>query len=78
MTEQEQRQMIARIRRLAGQARALEPALTAKDTVQVTIQLEAVIAAARATLAYFAEVELMNSDAPGHRQALQRLLKKLR
>lgn len=69
--------MIARIRRLAGQVRALEPALTGKDATQITIQLEAVIAAARATLAYFAEVELMDSDSPSNRQALRRLLKKL-
>ena len=76
MQEQEKRKFVARLRRMVGQAQSLERVLAENDSPKFVGQLEAVIAASRAILSQYAEMELINSDEPGDKQLLARLIKK--
>jgi DNA-binding FrmR family transcriptional regulator len=74
--EQVQRKVIARLRRLAGQAGALEASYVSGDKEKFILQLEAVTAAARACLSYVAEHELLASENPADKQLVARLIRK--
>ncbi|MDP3993090.1 MAG: hypothetical protein Q8Q05_02670 [bacterium] len=76
MQEQEKRKFVARLRRMVGQAQSLERILAEYDNVKFVGQLEAVIAASRAALSQYAEMELINSDEPEDKKLLTRLIKK--
>lgn len=76
MEEQEKRQFQARLRRMLGQAQSLERILAENDRVKFVGQLEAVIAASRAALSQYAELELINSDDSEDKKLLARLIKK--
>lgn len=76
MQEQEKRKFVARLRRMIGQAQSLERILAENDRVKFVGQLEAVIAASRAALSLYAEMELINSDDPEDIQLLSRILRK--
>jgi len=76
MTEQEEKQLISRLRRLAGQARSLETALAGGDNAMFVGQMEAVIAAGRAALSQFTQVKLLGSDEPEDRKLLARIIRK--
>ncbi len=76
MEEQIKRQFISRLRRMVGQAQSLERILAENDNPKFVSQLEAVIAAGRAALSYYAEIKLINSNEPEDKKLLSRLLKK--
>lgn len=76
MQEQDKRWFISRLRRMVGQTQALERVLAENDSPKFVGQLEAVIAAARATLSQYAVMELINSDDPEDKKLLARLIKK--
>ncbi|MEK7202084.1 MAG: hypothetical protein AAB669_00920 [Patescibacteria group bacterium] len=61
---------------MIGQAQSLERILAENDRVKFVGQLEAVIAASRAALSLYAEMELINSDDPEDIQLLSRILRK--
>lgn len=76
MEEQDKRRFMSRLRRMVGQTQALERVLAENDSPKFVGQLEAVIAAGRATLSQYAELELINSDDPEDKRLLSRLLRK--
>lgn len=76
MEEQDKRKFVARLRRMVGQTQALERILAENDRVKFVGQLEAVIAASRAALSQYAEMELINSDDQEDKKLLVRLIKK--
>jgi|GEM_PF-2095682 len=76
MGEKEKSKLIARLRRLSGQAASLERLYIEGDKARFTVQLEATIAAGRATLAYFAEHELVDSESLSDKKLLARLIRK--
>ena len=76
MEGQEKRKFVARLRRMVGQAQALERILAENDAVKFVGQLEAVIVASRAALSQYAEMELINSDDPEDKKLLARLVRK--
>lgn len=60
MDNETQKQLIARLRRLEGQVRALEVSIARDEADRVVTQLQAVIAASRATLRHYLEVKLLS------------------
>lgn len=76
MEEQDKRKFVARLRRMIGQAQSLERILSENDRVKFVGQLEAVIAASRAALSQYAEMELINSDDREDQKLLSRIIKK--
>ena len=58
---EKERKLVGRIHRLEGQVRALERVLAADDYIQTITQFEAVIAAAKASLAEYVEIALTDS-----------------
>lgn len=78
MQDLEQRKLIARLHRLAGQVRSLEELIVKRDNLQAIGQFEAVIAAAKASLVYYLEAGLLiDSDIDGQeRKQLLRLIRK--
>ena len=74
--DHEQKQIISRLRRLAGQANSLETVLVLGDSVKFVGQLEAVIAAGRSALSEFARTKLISSDNPDDQKLLLRLIRK--
>lgn len=78
MNEQEQRKLLNRLQRLAGQVRSLQNLVIKNDQPQVITQLEAVIASAKSTLVAYLQVELLSKEelTEVDRQTLQRLLTK--
>lgn len=78
MRDQEQRKLIARLHRLAGQVRSLEGLIVKQDNQQAIGQFEAVIAAAKASLTYYLEAELLTDRDLGDQEKKQllRLIRK--
>lgn len=78
MTEENQRRLTARLRRLAGQTHALETLLVSGDAERFISQLEAVIAASKATLAAYIKEELLTKEklTPSEQKLLERLISK--
>lgn len=77
MLEIEKKQFIARLRRLSGQARSLEASFLGQSPDRFIAQLEAVIAASKASLSSYAEIELINSKEESDKKLLLRLIKKV-
>ena len=76
MLETEKKQYIARLKRLAGQAKALEVSYLSQSTEGFITQLEAVIAASRSAMATYAQLELVCSKEDSRKRLLIRLIKK--
>jgi DNA-binding FrmR family transcriptional regulator len=78
MEDETERKLVSRLRRLAGQIRALEIALTRDDQELVITQFEAVIAAAKASLTLYLSAELLIKPelSDTDRKTLDRLIKK--
>ncbi len=78
MDKIKQKKLIARLRRLSGQARALEIAVT-KEPEKFVTELEAVVAAAKASLRFYIEEEMLVKDelSVSDKRLLARLLSKL-
>jgi len=78
MKPENQQKLVARLRRLAGQARTLEVTLARRDPEKFIGQLEATIAAAKASLRFYLEQELLSKDelSARERKLLARLIEK--
>ncbi len=76
INEQEQKQIVSRLRRLAGQAKSLEIALLSGDSTKFVGQLQAVIAAGKATLSRYATFKLINSGDEADKKLLERLIRR--
>ena len=75
ITEEDKKLLRSRLRRLTGQAESLERLLERGDTILFVTQLEAVIAAAKASLSLYAEKALSGSDNLEDQKLLIRLIK---
>ena len=76
MNEQEQKQIVSRLRRLAGQAKSLETVLLLGDNTKFVGQLQAVIAAGQATLGRYTALRLIGSEDEADKKLLERLIRK--
>lgn len=76
MNEQEQKQIVSRLRRLAGQAKSLETVLLSGDNMKFVGQLQAVIAASQATLGRYAAFKLISSADEADKKILERLIRR--
>ncbi len=78
MTIDDQKKLIGRLRRVAGQVRALEQSIASEDPDSVANQLLAVIAASRACLRFYAEKQILIREdlSQSDRALLARLLEK--
>ncbi len=76
MNEQEQKQIISRLRRLSGQAKSLETVLMSGDNTKFVGQLQAVIAASQATLSQYATYKLIGSEDEADKKLLERLIRR--
>lgn len=78
MENADKQKLTARLRRLAGQVRALELSLAENEPEKFVSQLEAVIGAARASLNFYVEKRLVTGKInPTDRALLLRLLSKI-
>lgn len=77
MTEDDKRRLQGRLRRIVGQISALDKAVDG-DPERFVTQLEAVIAAGKASLRFYVGRRLINSETigPSERKLLARLIEK--
>ena len=78
MSEENRKKLVARLRRVAGQIRALEGEIKGEPD-KVVNQFLAVIAASKAVLRYYLEVALLEKPelSVGDRQLLAKLLNRV-
>lgn len=76
MSPENQKKLVGRLRRVAGQVRALEAAVGRREPEDVTNQLLAVIAGSKASLRFYIEQEILSGETIGQkdRALLARLL----
>lgn len=79
MTLEEQKKMIGRLRRVAGQIRALEQAVEREATEDVVNQLLAATAALKGSLRFYIEHQLLGGKelSPADRELLGRLINRV-
>jgi DNA-binding FrmR family transcriptional regulator len=79
MTREEQKKLVGRLRRIAGQIRALEQAVERENSENVTNQFLASIAALKGSLRFYLERELLGTDqlSEPDRALLARLLNRV-
>lgn len=63
MNSEDQKRLVGRLRRIAGQVRALEQTLNARDPEAVTNQMLAVVAATQASLRFYIERAVLAKEA---------------
>lgn len=79
MTREEQKKMIGRLRRVAGQIRALEQTVEREVTEDVVNQLLAAAAALKGSLRFYIEKQLLDGKqlSPADRELLGRLINRV-
>lgn len=78
MKDEDRQKIRARLRRIAGQVRALEEATSQDDAGKFIGQLEAVIAASKASLRFYIERKMLSAEelSSEDRKLLARLVEK--
>ncbi len=78
MRDEDKQRIRARLRRIAGQVRALEETVGQDDSSKFIGQLEAVIAAGKASLRFYVERKMLSGEelSGEDRQLLARLVEK--
>lgn len=75
MQESSQQKLLGRLNRLSGQARSLGQSISNKESEAVVTQFEALIAAAKASLVFYLQEELLTK--PELSETDQKLLSRL-